>query len=191
MASPVIRCLRTIIILTVSAGTQQFIVAQVTRRNRFCGDQPAYEAAADMLMQQRNLTAGQTIGRYRIVSLIGEGGMGRVYLAEDTKLRRKVSLKFLSANVTQDRQRLRRFEQEACAASALNHPNIITIHEVGEENGHPFIATEFIEGQTLRERLRSNMDLDEALEIGIQIASALVAAHRVNIVHRDIKPRTS
>lgn len=144
-----------------------------------------------MLMQQRNLTAGQTIGRYRIVSLIGEGGMGRVYLAEDTKLRRKVSLKFLSANVTQDRQRLRRFEQEACAASALNHPNIITIHEVGEENGHPFIATEFIEGQTLRERLRSNMDLDEALEIGIQIASALVAAHRVNIVHRDIKPRTS
>jgi eukaryotic-like serine/threonine-protein kinase len=150
-------------------------------------DQPAYQAAADM-MQDRKLTAGQTVGRYRIVSLIGEGGMGRVYLAEDTKLHRKVSLKFLSTNVTQDHERLRRFEQEARAASALNHPNIITIHEIGEEDGHQFIATEFIEGETLRERLRSGIDLDEALGIAIQVASGLVAAHRVNIIHRDIKP---
>nr|ART36310.1 C589 [uncultured bacterium] len=151
-------------------------------------DEPAYKAAADMLMQQRNLRAGQTVGRYRIVSLIGEGGMGRVYLAEDTKLQRKVSLKFLSPSITQDQQRLRRFEQEARAASALNQPNIITIHEIGEEDGHQFIATEFIEGQTLRERLRSSLDLDEALEIATQTAAALVAAHRVNIIHRDIKP---
>jgi serine/threonine protein kinase/Tfp pilus assembly protein PilF len=114
--------------------------------------------------------------------------MGRVYLAEDTKLHRKVSLKFLSADVTKDHERLRRFEQEARAASALNQPNIITIHEIGEEDGHQFIAIEFIDGQTLRERLRSPLDLDESLEIAIQVASALAAAHRVNIVHRDIKP---
>ena len=151
-------------------------------------DQPAYQAAADLLMQDDKLIPGQTVGRYRIVSLIGEGGMGKVYLAEDTKLHRKLSLKFLSTNVTQDQERLRRFEQEARAASALNHPNIITIHEIGEEDSHQFIATEFIEGQTLRERLRRPLDLDEALEIAIQVASALVAAHRVNIVHRDIKP---
>ena len=151
-------------------------------------DQPAYQAAADLLAQEVKLAAGQTVGRYHIDSLIGEGGMGRVYLAEDTKLNRKVSLKFLSASLTSDHDRLRRFEQEARAASALNHPNIITIHEIGEEDGHQFIATEFIEGQTLRERLRSPIDLDEALGIAIQIASALVAAHRVNIIHRDIKP---
>jgi serine/threonine protein kinase/Tfp pilus assembly protein PilF len=114
--------------------------------------------------------------------------MGQVYLAEDSKLHRKVSLKFLSTSVTQDQQQLRRFEQEARTASALNHPNIITIHEIGEEAGQQFIATEFIEGQTLRARLRSPLDLDEAMEIAIQVASALVAAHRVNIIHRDIKP---
>jgi eukaryotic-like serine/threonine-protein kinase len=151
-------------------------------------DQPAYQAAADLLIQDGRLIAGQTVGRYRIVSLIGEGGMGRVYLAEDTKLHRKVSLKFLSTIVTQDHQRLRRFEQEARAASALNHPNIITIHEIAEEEGHQFIATEYIEGRTLRECLSSPLDLDELLEIAIQVASALVAAHRVKIVHRDIKP---
>jgi serine/threonine protein kinase/Tfp pilus assembly protein PilF len=128
------------------------------------------------------------VAHYRVLSLLGEGGMGRVYLAEDTKLHRKVSLKFLSADVTKDHERLRRFEQEARAASALNQPNIITIHEIGEEDGHQFIAIEFIDGQTLRERLRSPLDLDESLEIAIQVASALAAAHRVNIVHRDIKP---
>ena len=151
-------------------------------------DQPAYQAAAEMLMPDGKLIAGQTVGRYRIVSLIGEGGMGRVYLAEDTKLQRKVSLKFLSTDFTEHHERMRRFEQEARAASALNHPNIITIHEIGEENDRPFIATEFIEGQTLRERLRSPLDLDEALAIAIQVASALVAAHRAKIIHRDIKP---
>jgi serine/threonine protein kinase/Flp pilus assembly protein TadD len=151
-------------------------------------DAPAFRAAAEMLIDGAELKAGSRVAHYRIFSLLGEGGMGRVYLAEDTKLHRKVSLKFLSADVTKDLERLRRFEQEARAASALNQPNIITIHEIGEEDGHQFIATEFIDGQTLRERLRSPLDLDESLEIAIQVASALVAAHRVNIVHRDIKP---
>ncbi|MGI8733974.1 MAG: protein kinase domain-containing protein [Pyrinomonadaceae bacterium] len=152
-------------------------------------DTPAYEVAAKMLAEEVELKAGQMVGHYRILSLLGEGGMGKVYLAEDTKLHRKVSLKFLSTNFTGDHDRLRRFEQEARAASALNHPNILTIHEIGEAQGHRFIATEYIEGQTLRDRLWSGAaDIDDALEIAIQVASALVAAHRVHIVHRDIKP---
>src|SRR5258706_9567156 len=151
-------------------------------------DAPAYHAAAEMLVDGLDLKAGKNIAHYRIVRLIGEGGMGKVYLAEDTKLHRRVSLKFLSTHFTQDHERLRRFEQEARAVSALNHPNILTIHEIGEVDGHRFIATEFIEGQTLRERLRSSMDIGDALDVSIQVASALVAAHRVNIVHRDIKP---
>src|SRR5437867_2197019 len=151
-------------------------------------DAPAYQAAAQMLVDDAEFKAGQTVAHYRIVSLLGEGGMGTVYLAEDTKLHRKVSLKFLSTNFTQDHERLRRFEQEAHAISALNHPNTLTIHEISETEGRRFIATEFIEGETLRERLRSGLDIDEALDIAVQVASALVAAHRVNIVHRDIKP---
>jgi eukaryotic-like serine/threonine-protein kinase len=151
-------------------------------------DAPVHDAAADILADRFQLEPGQMIPHYQIVSLIGEGGMGQVYLAEDTKLHRKVSLKFLSSNFAQDLERMRRFEQEARAVSTLNHPNILTIHEIGEADGHRFIATEFIEGQTLRERVRSDLDIDDALDIAIQVASALVAAHRVNIVHRDIKP---
>ena len=151
-------------------------------------DTPAYQAAAEMLVDDTGFKANQIVGHYRIVSLLGEGGMGRVYLAEDTKLQRRVALKFLSRKFTQDEERLRRFEQEARAASALNHPNILTIHEISEADGHRFIATEFIEGATLRERLQTEIPVHNALEIAEQIASALVAAHRVNIVHRDIKP---
>lgn len=160
-------------------------------------DAPAFMAAANLLVDDQHrqeqtemgaFQQGELIGRYRINSLLGEGGMGRVYLAEDTKLHRKVSLKFLSKAVTRDHEKLLRFEQEARAASALNQPNILTIYEFGEEAGHQFIATEYIEGQTLRQRLQPSIELDDALEIVIQIASALVAAHRVNIVHRDIKP---
>jgi serine/threonine-protein kinase len=151
-------------------------------------DVPGFEAAADMLIERTGLQPGRMVAHYRILSLLGEGGMGRVYLAEDTKLHRKVSLKFLPSNFAQDKERMRRFEQEARAISALNHPNILTIFEIGEVDGHRFIATEFIEGQTLRERLRAGLDIDDALEIAIQVASALVAAHRVHIVHRDIKP---
>jgi serine/threonine protein kinase len=151
-------------------------------------DTPAYQAVAELLVDEADFATNQTISHYRIVSLLGEGGMGRIYLAEDTKLHRRVALKFLSRNFTEDQDRLRRFEQEAQAASTLNHPNILTIHEISEFDGHRFIATEFIAGKTLRERLQDSIDVNEAIEIAVQIASALVAAHKVNIVHRDIKP---
>src|SRR5260370_12051943 len=141
-----------------------------------------------MLIQEPALKPGQFVSHYQILSLLGEGGMGRVYLAEDTKLKRKVSLKFLSNNFSADRERVRRFEQEARAISALNHPNILTIHEVGEVDGGRFIAAEFIDGETLRKRLLSALDIDDAIGISTQVAAALVAAHRLNIVHRDIKP---
>lgn len=134
-----------------------------------------------------------TISHYRILSKLGAGGMGEVYLAEHTKLGRRVALKILPARYTQDVERLRRFEQEARSVSALNHPNILTIYEIGQaetESGTVhFMATEFIEGQTLRQRMTARrMTIDEALEAGIQIASALVAAHNAGITHRDIKP---
>jgi serine/threonine protein kinase/Flp pilus assembly protein TadD len=141
-----------------------------------------------MLVDGADLKSGQTVAHYRILSLLGEGGMGQVYLAEDTQLNRRVSLKFLSQSVIEDQHRLRRFEQEARAVSALNHPNILTIYEFSNAGKRRFIATEFIEGQTLRQHMRSSLDIDEALYIAIQVASALVAAHRVKIVHRDIKP---
>ena len=151
-------------------------------------DAPAYKAAAELLLDDGALRTGQLVAHYRIVSLLGEGGMGRVYLAEDTRLHRKVSLKFLVTNFREDHERLLRFEQEARAISALNHPNTLTIHEINETGGRRFIATEYVEGQTLRERLSSGFEILEALDIAIQVTSALVATHRVNIVHRDIKP---
>jgi len=134
------------------------------------------------------LTTGTRLGRYEIRSKIGEGGMGEVYLAHDTKLDRKVALKILPANVAADRSRMNRFVQEAKAASALNHPNIITIHEIDETDSGHFIATEYIDGETLREHLRQPIAVSEVLDIAVQIASALNAAHQAGIVHRDIKP---
>ena len=129
------------------------------------------------------------LSHYRIVSKIGAGGMGEVYLAQDTKLDRKVALKILPEDLASDAERMRRFVLEAKAASALNHPNIITIHEIGEADGRHFIATEFIDGSTLRERLgRGPVPLDELLGIAAQTAEALTAAHAAGIVHRDIKP---
>ncbi|MEZ5428256.1 MAG: serine/threonine-protein kinase [Pyrinomonadaceae bacterium] len=126
---------------------------------------------------------------FEIKELLGSGGMGEVYLAEDTRLERKVALKFLAAQYSQSTNRLGRFIREAKAASALNHPNIITIYEIGEFENQHFIATEFIEGDTLHRRLRGKpLELKTALDIAIQIASALEAAHRAGIVHRDIKP---
>jgi serine/threonine protein kinase/Flp pilus assembly protein TadD len=131
----------------------------------------------------------QTISHYRILDKLGSGGMGEVYLAEDARLGRKLALKILPADFTRDADRVARFEQEARAASALNHPNIITIYEVGEHEGAHFIATEFIEGRTLRKSLPpGGMPLNEALEIAIQTAGALQAAHEAGITHRDIKP---
>lgn len=132
---------------------------------------------------------GKTLGHFQIKSLLGVGGMGEVYLAEDTKLWRKVALKLLNAESTGDPQRVQRFKQEARAASALNHPNIVTIFEIDEIEGDCFIATEFIEGETLRQRMnRASLMLGETLAIVQQIASALREAHGAGIVHRDIKP---
>jgi len=136
-----------------------------------------------------SLDAGTRLGRYEIRSQIGEGGMGEVYLAEDTKLNRKVALKILPADVAANEDRMRRFVQEAKSASALNHPNIITIYEIDQVDSVYFIASEFIDGQTLRERMRNEpRKLGQALDLAIQISRALSAAHAAGIIHRDIKP---
>jgi eukaryotic-like serine/threonine-protein kinase len=153
-------------------------------------DTPALEVAACVLApDQPDLIEGQSVGHFRILSLLGVGGMGEVYLADDTKLGRKIALKLLPVDFSRDRARVRRFQQEARAASALNHPYIVTIHETGEFQDRHFIATEYIEGETLRQRMRrGSLNLAETLDIAIQVAGALGAAHQAGIVHRDIKP---
>jgi eukaryotic-like serine/threonine-protein kinase len=136
-----------------------------------------------------SLSPGTNLDRYEIISTLGSGGMGEVYLAHDTRLKRQVALKLLPAHFTRDADRVRRFEQEAQAASALNHPSIITIHEIGQAGSSHFIATEFIAGETLRQKLvRGKLGLPSAFDVALQVASALVAAHAAGIVHRDIKP---
>jgi serine/threonine protein kinase len=130
-----------------------------------------------------------SFGHYKIISQLGAGGMGEVFLAEDARLGRKVALKLLAEKFTADSDQLNRFIREAKSASALNHPNIITVYEIGEWEGANFIATEFIEGETLRDVLQRGVStLDEMLSIVIQTAEALSAAHSAGIVHRDIKP---
>jgi eukaryotic-like serine/threonine-protein kinase len=131
---------------------------------------------------------GKTLSHYQVTEKLGAGGMGEVYLAQDTQLGRNVALKLLPAQFTQDEDRLRRFEQEARAASALNHPNIITIYEIGQVGDAHFIATEFVDGQTLRQQMTSRLRLSEALHVVIQVAGALTAAHSAGILHRDVKP---
>jgi serine/threonine-protein kinase len=153
-------------------------------------EEPASELAAQLLAEDElALVNGQIIGSFKIVDEIAAGGMGEVYLADDTRLGRKVALKFLPNQFTADRDRVRRFEQEARAASALNHPNIVTILEIGQTDSLHFIATEFVDGKTLREHMTNmRMTVGDVLDVAIQVGSALQAAHEAGIVHRDIKP---
>lgn len=155
----------------------------------FLAEPPIGEVAETMVGKRKSLAAGQQIGRYRIERKLGTGGAGEVFLARDTELERLVALKILSAEFSGNPEHVRRFMQEARAASALNHPNILTIYESGQMENVRFIAAEYVEGETLRERLRrAPADLGEILEIIAQTAAALSAAHRAGIVHRDVKP---
>src|SRR3954463_10842890 len=151
---------------------------------------PAFEIAPELVTNDKaGALVGKLIGHYRIESLIGVGGMGEVYLARDERLRRKVALKLLPERLTTDETQLNRFKTEARSASALNHPNILTVYEIGAEGNRQFIATEFIEGITLRVSIaRGRINPHPALEIAVQVASALAAAHEAGVVHRDIKP---
>ena len=138
---------------------------------------------------QADLLVGRTIGHYKISKRIGTGGMGEVYLATDITAGRKAALKLLPARFTGNAERLTRFQQEARAVVGLNHPNILTVYEIGEDHSTHYIASELIEGETLRQRLmRGRMELREAVDVAIQVATALAAAHETGIVHRDIKP---
>src|SRR5438034_6315086 len=151
---------------------------------------PAFEVAPELVTDDSaGALVGKVIGHYRIESLIGVGGMGEVYLARDERLGRKAALKLLPDSLTTDQTQLSRFKNEARSASALNHPNILTVYEIGAEGNMQFIATEFIEGITLRASLaHGRINPDRALEIAVQVASALAAAHDAGVVHRDIKP---
>src|SRR5215470_17292049 len=150
----------------------------------------AADAATEMIADnQAGRIVGRQIGHYQVLSHIGRGGMGDVFLAEDTTLGRKVALELRRTEYTRDEERLRHFQQEARAASALNHPNILTIHDIGQADSLHFMATEYVEGETLRQHIgRSRMPLGQALDIAAQAASALTAAHQAGIIHRDIKP---
>jgi len=153
-------------------------------------ESPASDLAAGWLARGRSgLKPGEKIGPYEVQSVLGIGGMGEVYLALDTRLSRQVALKLLPSRFTSDPERVRRFEQEVRAASALNHPNFVTIHEIGKVNSTQFMVTEFVQGQTLRQLMNEKpFTLNEALNVAIQVSSALAGAHSAGIVHRDIKP---
>jgi serine/threonine protein kinase len=136
-----------------------------------------------------NLPSGTKLGPYEIVSLLGAGGMGEVYRARDSRLRREVAIKVLPRALSLDSDRMRRFEQEALATAALNHPNILAVFDIGASEGSPYVVSELLEGETLRERLRSgSIAARKALDYALQIAHGLAAAHEKGIIHRDLKP---
>ncbi|QQS48228.1 MAG: protein kinase [Acidobacteriota bacterium] len=151
---------------------------------------PAMDIAAELLAQnQESSLEGQQIGHYQLLSLLGAGGMGRIYLARDLRLGRNVALKLLPPHLIEDAEHVRRFGKEARAVLALNHPNILTIHDFGDADGIHYIAAEYVEGQTLRRRLlEGRLSLSEILDVATQTANALEAAHRAGVIHRDIKP---
>jgi serine/threonine protein kinase len=154
-----------------------------------CGDASLLSEVASLLaVNDSNWLLDQSVDHYKILSPIGRGGMGQVFLAEDVRLGRKVAIKFLPAPFMRNEDRVRRFVQEARAASALNHPNIVTIHEFGESQAGSFIVMEFIQGRTLRAVIEKSLPPQEVIRLGVQIARALSVAHAVGIVHRDIKP---
>src|SRR5262245_61131000 len=159
---------------------------------RIAEDNRNWSKAAKLDSRPMTLSVGTRLAHYDILALLGAGGMGEVYLARDMRLQREVALKLLPIELTVDVGRVRRFAQEARAASALNHPNIITIHEIGEVDGTHYIVTEYVEGQTLRQRMldspQQRLTPLDVLEIAVQIAAALSVAHRRGITHRDIKP---
>src|SRR5438094_8577692 len=166
----------------------EVLLASDQRAGRFIERSTVGLATKIIQKGQGDSLVGQTIGHYKISEPIGTGGMGEVYLATDVIAGRKAALKLLPCRVTGDTGRLNRFQHEAHAVVALNHPNILTVYEIGEDHSIHYIASELIEGETLRERLqRGPMHLSEALDVAIQVASALTAAHRAGIVHRDIK----
>jgi serine/threonine-protein kinase len=165
------------------------LLAAFENSGDFLGSTALATAAKKISADHSQSPNGQTFGHYRIDQFVGSGGMGEVFAATDTRMNRKVALKLLPDYFMNDRERIARFEQESKAVLALNHPNIVTVYEVGEENGAHFIANEFIEGETLRSRLkRAPLTVAEALDVAIQMGSALSAAHQSAIVHRDIKP---
>ena len=157
-------------------------------------ERSAMKVAAEALARDPNLTAahetltGRVFGHYAVERLLGSGGMGEVYLARETRLNRRVALKILPPHFVADAERAERFKREAQALSALNHPNLVTIHEVGEHGGLAFIAMEFVEGRALRSLMRDGLKLKDGLSFACQIAEALAAAHRAGVVHRDVKP---
>jgi len=167
----------------------EVLLASEERAGRFIEKSAIDLATMIIQTRQADSLVGQTINHYKISESIGAGGMGEVYLAADTVAGRKAALKLLPLRFTGDAERLKRFQQEARAVVGLNHPNIVTVYEIGEDHSIHYIASELIEGETLRQHLtRGRIELIEAVDVVIQVVSALATAHHAGIVHRDIKP---